>query len=356
MPRPICAKIHLPNFTHNLSVIRQQVGTAKIWSVVKANAYGHNLAKVWPFLAATDGFALLELSEAIQLRQAGWQGPILLLEGFFHSSDLAVIDQYYLTTAIHSEWQLDALKQADLRHPISIYVKLNSGMNRLGFSPTDYPKIISRLQSLDNIASVTLMSHFANSDNSQGIEYAHQQIEAFSALKLATCVANSGAILWHPNTHYDWVRSGILLYGGSPSGCWHDIACYQVKATMTLCAEIIAVHHIVAGESIGYGSRFTATQPKRIATVACGYADGYPRHAPTGTPVWVDGVRCPILGAISMDMLTIDITDCPTAKEGTSVELWGQNLPIDDIAQRAGTVGYELMCGLAQRVPIDYET
>lgn len=354
MPRPIRAVIHQHNLEHNLAVIRQKIGQSKIWSVMKADGYGHGIKRIWRGLKTSDGFAVLDLHEAILLREEGWQGPILLLEGFFQRDDLSMIDQYQLTTSVHSYWQLTAIEQATLSRPISVYIKLNSGMNRLGFSVDEYADVVSQLTHMANVADVTLMSHFANSDWVEGTHAPLEKIQQFSALSLPTCIANSGAVLWHQNTHYDWVRAGIVLYGASPSGKWADIAEYGLKAAMTLQSEIIAIHEIEAGQSIGYGSKFTSVKPMRIATVACGYADGYPRHAPTGTPVWCLGQRCHLLGAVSMDMLTIDISDCPNAKIGTQVELWGENLPVDDVAQSAGTIGYELLCALARRVPIDF--
>jgi alanine racemase len=354
MPRPIRAVIHQHNLEHNLAVIRQKIGQAKVWSVMKADGYGHGIKRIWRGLKDSDGFAVLDLHEAILLRNEGWKGPILLLEGFFQAEDLAVIDQYQLTTSVHSRWQLAAIKQASLSKPISVYIKLNSGMNRLGFSVDEYADIVSQLSQMENVADVTLMSHFANSDLVEGTQAPLAKIQQFSKLSLPICIANSGAVLWHKNTHYDWVRAGIVLYGASPSGKWGDIAEYGLKAVMTLQSEIIAVHDIEAGQSIGYGSKFTSEKPMRIATVACGYADGYPRHAPTGTPVWCQGQRCALLGAVSMDMLTIDISDCPDAAIGSQVELWGENLPVDDVAQSAGTIGYELLCALGRRVPIDF--
>lgn len=355
MPRPISAVIHLDNLQHNLSVVRQHTGQAKIWSVMKADGYGHGIKHIWSSLSDTDGFAVLDLQEAILLREEGWAGPILLLEGFFQPQDLGMIDQYHLTTSVHSEWQLYAIENAQLSAPISVYVKLNSGMNRLGFSVGEYQKVVERLVKMPNVSSVTLMSHFANSDRCNGIAEPFEKIKQFGHLSLQTCIANSGATLWHKETHYDWVRTGILLYGASPSGRSADIQQYSLRAAMTLQSEVIAIHDIAAGESIGYGSRFTSSKPMRIATVACGYADGYPRHAPNGTPVWCNGNRCALLGAVSMDMLSIDITDCSEVELGAKVELWGQNLPVDDVAQASGTIGYELLCALAKRVPIRYE-
>ncbi len=354
MPRPISAVIHLQNFRHNLSIVRKQVGQAKIWAVMKADGYGHGIKSIWRALSDTDGFAVLDLNEAILLRQEGWKGPILLLEGFFHPEDLLIIDQYNLATSVHSEWQLAVIENTVLNNPLALYIKLNSGMNRLGFSTDEYESVVRRLQGMHKISAITLMSHFANSDLKTGTQVPHQQIKQFDSLSLPTCIANSGAALWHSDTHYDWIRTGIVLYGASPSGKWKDIAHYNLKATMTLRSEIIAIHHIKPGQSIGYGSKFTAVKPMRIATVACGYADGYPRHAPTGTPVWCNGLKSTLLGAVSMDMLTIDITECADAKIGTNVELWGGNLPIDDVAQASGTIGYELMCALAKRVPVSY--
>ncbi|CCW32606.1 alanine racemase [Xenorhabdus nematophila] len=352
MPRPILATIHLNAFRHNLAVIRQRIGKSKIWSVVKANAYGHGLDRIWQSLMQTDGFALLDMNEAIYLREQGWQEPILLLEGFFKSTDLQIINTYSLTTAVHSYWQLEEIEKITLDKPIDIYLKLNSGMNRLGFTPKEYPQAASMAAGIKNINSVTLMSHFPNSDNEIGVREQLSVIERLQMNSLPHCLANSGAVLWHPETHQDWVRPGIILYGASPSGKWCDIADVGLKATMTLQSEIIAVHTLSKGEKIGYGSRYTTQKTMRVGTVACGYADGYPRHAPTGTPIMVDGVRTQLLGAVSMDMLTVDLTPCPQANIGSVVELWGEDLPVDEVAESAGTIGYELLCALTRRVPV----
>ncbi|CAM3820260.1 alanine racemase [Xenorhabdus thuongxuanensis] len=352
MPRPILATIHLDAFRHNLSVIRQIVGNSKIWSVVKADAYGHGLDRIWQSLMQTDGFALLDMNEAIYLREQGWQGPILLLEGFFKFADLQIINKYHLTTVVHSYWQLEEIEKTKLDTPIDIYLKLNSGMNRLGFTLKEYPQIVSMVRRIKNIKSVTLMTHFANSDNEIGIDEQFAVVERLQMNSFPHCLANSGAVLWHPKTHKDWVRPGIILYGASPSGKWHDIADIGLKAAMTLQSEIIAVHELPKGEKIGYGSRYTTQKPMRVGTVACGYADGYPRHASTGTPIMIDGVCTQLLGAISMDMMTVDLTPCPQANIGSIAELWGKNLPVDEVAKSAGTIGYELLCALAKRVPV----
>lgn len=353
MPRPIAATLHLSALHHNLSLIRRHVGSAKIWSVVKANAYGHGLARIWQGLAATDGFALLDLNEAILLREQGWQGPILLLEGFFQPQDLALLDHYRLTTTVHSDWQLEAISAARLSAPLNIYLKLNSGMNRLGFPVGQADAVWQWANSLSNVAEVTLMSHFANADNHIGTHEQFSRIQQASGHISATrCFANSAAILHAPETHYDWVRPGIILYGASPSGNIADIAEIGLRPVMHLHSEIIAVQALSAGHQVGYGSRYRATGAQRIGVVACGYADGYPRLAPSGTPIRVDGILTQTVGAISMDMLTVDLTPCPQAQVGSQVEIWGANLPIDNVAAAAGTVGYELMCALAARVPV----
>ncbi|OTA20033.1 hypothetical protein Xbed_01748 [Xenorhabdus beddingii] len=352
MPRPILATIHLDAFHHNLAIIRQKAGNSKVWSVVKANAYGHGLDRIWQSLMQTDGFALLDMNEAIYLREQGWQGPILLLEGFFKPADLQIIDEHRLTTAVHSHWQLEAIEKTRLDNPIDVYLKLNSGMNRLGFTPEEFPQLVSTVRGIKNVNSVTLMTHFANSDHEVGVDGQFAAVERLQMNSLPHCLANSGAVLWYPETHGDWVRPGIILYGASPSGKWRDIEEVGLKPAMTLQSEIIAVHDLPKGEKIGYGSRYTTQQPMRVGTVACGYADGYPRHAPTGTPVVVDGVRTRLLGAISMDMLSVDLTPCPQANIGSTVELWGQKLPVDEVAESAGTIGYELLCALAKRVPV----
>ncbi|VXC84863.1 alanine racemase 2, PLP-binding [Enterobacterales bacterium 8AC] len=354
MPRPITATLHLAAFANNLHVVRRFAPTAKVWSVVKANAYGHGLKNVWQSLAQTDGFALLDLAEAILLRESGWRGSILLLEGFFQPEDLLLIDRYRLATAVNSDWQLQAIAEARLQAPVDVYLKLNSGMNRLGFAPERLHNIWQKAQELRNIASMTLMSHFATADSTEGVAQQMATIErAAAAITLPRCLANSAAILWHPESHDSWVRPGIILYGASPTGNWRDIADTGLQPAMTLSSEIIGMQTLQQGDRVGYGGRYTATGPQRIGVVACGYADGYPRHAPTGTPVWVDGVLTHTLGSVSMDMMMVDLTPCPQAAIGTRVELWGRNLPVDNVAAAAGTLGYELLTSLAARVNVD---
>ena len=386
MTRPVVASIDLLALRQNLQIVRRAAPGSRLWAVVKANAYGHGVARVWSALSAADGFALLNLEEAILLREQGWKGPILLLEGFFHADELAVLDQYRLTTSVHSNWQIKALQQAKLffhadelavldqyrlttsvhsnwqikalqqaklRAPLDIYLKVNSGMNRLGFMPERVHTVWQQLRAISNVGEMTLMSHFAEAENPQGIVEPMRRIEqAAEGLDCPRSLANSAATLWHPEAHFDWVRPGIVLYGASPSGQWQDIANTGLKPVMTLRSEIIAVQNLRPGEAIGYGGLYRTTQEQRIGIVACGYADGYPRVAPSGTPVLVDGVRTTTVGRVSMDMLAVDLTPCPQAGIGAPVELWGKEIKIDDVAASCGTVGYELMCALAPRVPV----
>lgn len=353
MSRPVFATVDQQALRHNLAIVRQAAPGTHVWSVVKANAYGHRLNHVWESLAQTDGFALLNMEEAITLRDGGWRKPILLLEGFFRPDDLQLIDRYWLTTAIHSNWQIKALAEAQLSAPVDIYLKVNSGMNRLGFRPEQINNVFNRLRSLPNAGEITLMTHFANADHPDGLNEPLQHIrQVAEGLAIPRSFSNSACTLWHPAAHYDWVRPGIILYGASPSGDWQDIASTGLKPVMTLSSEIIAVQQLQAGDGVGYGYTYRAGQPQRIGVVACGYADGYPRHAPVGTPVAVDGVLTQLVGRVSMDMITVDLTPCPNAGIGSSVELWGQQVKIDRVANAAGTVGYELMSALAPRVPV----
>ncbi|MBA7934462.1 catabolic alanine racemase DadX [Klebsiella sp. RHBSTW-00215] len=353
MSRPVKASIDMSALRQNQQIVRRAAPGSRLWAVVKANAYGHGLARVWNALSAADGFAMLNLEEAILLRELGWKGPILMLEGFFHADELALFDKYRLTTSVHSNWQIKALQQAKLHAPLDIYVKVNSGMNRLGFMPDRLQIVWQQLRGLKNVSEMTLMSHFAEAENPHGIVEPMRRIEqAAEGLDCPRSLANSAATLWHPESHFNWVRPGIVLYGASPSGLWQDVANTGLKPVMTLSSEIIGVQNLKPGEAVGYGGIYRTTQEQRIGIVACGYADGYPRLAPSGTPVLVDGIRTTTVGRISMDMLAVDLTPCLQAGIGTPVELWGKEIKIDDVAATSGTVGYELMCALAPRVPV----
>ncbi|MBF6637119.1 catabolic alanine racemase DadX [Rouxiella silvae] len=353
MPRPISATLSMSALQNNLQVVRHRSAHSKVWSVVKANAYGHGIARIWQSLRSTDGFALLDFNEAILLRESGWQGPILLLEGFFSAHDLREVSHYRLTTAVHSRWQLAALAAMPVAEPLDIYLKVNSGMNRLGFHPAEVSEIWQQLRAMSKVGHITLMSHFASADSREGVKWQVDNFERSTGhLPGPRSLANSAATLWHPNTHHDWVRPGIILYGASPSGRVEDIADTGLMPVMQLRSEIIAVQNLSAGDRVGYSGRYSAEGQQRIGVVACGYADGYPRHAPSGTPVMVAGVKTQTLGTVSMDMIMVDLTPCPEAQIGSLVELWGNQLPIDEVAASAGTLGYELMSALAPRVPV----
>ena len=356
MPRPLSATIHTAALANNLAVVRHRAPHSKIWAVVKANAYGHGLARAFPGLRATDGFGLLDLEEAVKLRELGWAGPILLLEGFFRPTDIDVIDRYSLTTVVHSDEQMRMLEMARLSKPVNVQLKMNSGMNRLGYTPEKFRPAWERARACAGIGQITLMTHFADADTERGVA---EQLATFErgaqGIAGARSLANSAATLWHPSTHFDWVRPGIALYGASPSGITAAIEGIGLQPAMTLASELIGTQNVAEGQSIGYGSTYIARKPTRIGVVACGYADGYPRVAPEGTPVRVDGTLTKIVGRVSMDMLTVDLSPCPNAGVGTRVELWGAHLPIDDVARACGTIGYELMCAVAQRVPVRAE-
>ncbi|MFJ1257375.1 alanine racemase [Cupriavidus sp. CuC1] len=365
MPRPISATIHLSSLEKNLSIAAEVAHESKVWAVVKANTYGHGISRVYPALANADGVAVIDLNEAEHLRALGWRKPILLLEGFFDDSDIPVLDALNLTTVIHCPDQLRMLevgaRSGQLKPgSVDVVLKMNTGMNRLGFTPDAYRSARARLRAVSAVRSITHATHFADADDDKGVKNPLLVfIRAIGDLHGPVSAANSAGILWHSETHREWVRAGIMLYGGSPSGDWKDVSCFGLQPAMTLQSKIIAVQKVKPGQSVGYGSTYTATHAQRIGIVACGYADGYPRmassHANHYAPVCVGGYATRTVGRVSMDMLTVDLTDCYGAEIGSPVELWGKNVPIDDVAAAAGTIGYELMCALASRVTVNVE-
>ncbi|MBL8385547.1 MAG: alanine racemase [Burkholderiales bacterium] len=360
MPRPICVRFDTGALAHNLQVVRAAAPGTRVWAVVKANAYGHGLLRAAHALRAADGFALLDLDEAARLREAGFAHPILLLEGFFETADLETVDALHATPVVHHLAQVEMLERAALRRPLDVYLKINTGMNRLGFTGAAVRLAHERLKRLKQVKSVTLMTHFADADGPGGVA---DQMAAFAAvagdLPGARSLANSAALLRYRETHGDWVRPGIALYGASPFP-ERGAADLGLRPAMTLTSEIIAVQTLAAGEGIGYGWRYRAARDMRIGVVACGYADGYPRHAPPdnalGAPVLVDGVPTRSVGRVAMDMLYVDLTALPGARVGSRVVLWGDGLPADDVAAACGTVSYEMFCALAARVPASEAT
>lgn len=371
MPRPISAIISVPALRHNLAVVTRKlnenyasVGRARpnVWAVIKANAYGHGIDPAVSAFAGADGLAMLDLTEALRCRELGWTKPIMLLEGIFGPEDIELACQYDLTIVLHSFYQIEHLKAASLSRPLHVMVKLNTGMNRLGFSAEDFPVAYQQVCAMvahGELASVGAMTHFARADDDMHVT--EDQLGDFNRLippdtqQISVC--NSAGSLsdeilpFLPPAPEHWVRPGICLYGSSPFTA-RTADSIGLRPAQTLQAEIIAVQEVAVGKGVGYGHTFTTSSPLRVGVVACGYADGYPRHAPNGTPIHVDGVVSSLVGRVSMDMLMVDITHIPQATVGSTAVLWGQNGPsVDSVAQAAGTLGYELLCAVAQRVP-----
>lgn len=359
MPRPIQLSVSISAMRSNLAQVRKAVGGTRIWSVVKARAYGHGIEAAAKAFADTDGFALLDLEEAVMLRELGVRQPILLLEGIFDQRDVAVLREYGLSCAVHCREQLELLQALPSRSQVDVFIKLNTGMNRLGFVPAQFRDAWLAARRLPGVGTVGLMTHFANADRFEdGPVSAQAQMALFDQvtadLVAPRTIANSAATARGGAFLRDWVRPGIILYGSSPFGP-HDpmwsAKGMGLRATQTLTAKIIGVQQLAAGAYVGYGSRYRAERDMRLGIVACGYADGYPRHAQDGTPVAIDGEPGKLVGRVSMDMLTVDLSEHPHAGIGSSVELWGDQVPIDLVADKAGTIGYELMCAVTPRVP-----
>ncbi len=376
MPRPIHAIIHTAALANNLQCARRAAPDARLWAVVKANAYGHGIERAFEGLRGADGFALLDLAEAERVRALGWRGPVLLLEGVFEQRDLELCSRLGLWHTVHCDEQIDMLATHKTNVPQRVFLKLNSGMNRLGFTAARLRAAWTRLNALPQVDEISLMTHFSDADGPIGIA---EQMAVFRSvtqdLPGEHSVSNSAAIYRHMHPAQgnslagaacasDWVRQGIATYGSSPDHPAHSAADLGLLPAMSLRAQLIGTQQLQAGDSVGYGSSFVAPHPMRMGVVACGYADGYPRHCPTGTPVLVHGVRTRTVGRVSMDMITVDLSPLEPvgvhAGVGSEVTLWGkastgQVLPIDEVANAAGTVGYELMCALAQRVPVSVD-
>jgi len=382
MPRPILATIHQAALQANLGRVRHAAGDARVWAVVKANAYGHGIEQVFAALRAADGFALLDLAEAQRLRALDWRGPILLLEGAFEPRDLEICSRLHLWHVIHREEQIDWLAAHKTQQPHRVFLKMNSGMNRLGFQPQAFRAAWQRLQALPQVDEITLMTHFSDADGlrhgQEGVQYQIDRfVQATHDLPGERSLCNSAALLRHaqrlplgpapdaPRLAADWVRAGIALYGGSPDHPQRSAHDWGLHPTLTLSSQLIAIQALQAGDTVGYGSTYTALADMRIGIVACGYADGYPRHAPgaadRAAPVLVNGVRTRLVGRVSMDMLAVDLSPVeavgPACQPGDEVVLWGRSrsgavLPVDEVAHAANTISYELLCAVAPRVPL----
>jgi len=351
--RPIRARISAGAMAHNLRVARDHAGGARVLAVVKANAYGHGLSRARRAFAAADGFAVLTLEEAANLRLMGVEQPILLLEGVFGADEIAACAELDLWPVLHHADQLDWLARTPPARPLQVFVKFDSGMHRLGFPLARHAEVVARIRALTGVAGVTLMTHFAQADEAAGVDWQLRPfLAALEAHALPWSSANSAALLRYPAARGAWVRPGIMLYGASPFAD-RPAAEFGLRPAMRLMSELIGVQTLAPGEGVGYGQLFHADRAMRVGIVACGYADGYPRHAPTGTPVAVGGRLTRTLGRVSMDMLCVDLSGCPEANVGAPVELWGETVPVDAVAAAAGTTGYELLCALAARVPVE---
>jgi len=355
--RPLTATVDLAAIRHNYALAKRCAPGRRAFAVVKADAYGHGAASVVSALRTeADGFAVCSVEEARVVREQAPDARLLLLEGCFDAEDCQAAMELGLDISVQGAEQAQRILDCEVTRPLNVWLKLDSGMHRLGFDAAGLRFWAERLRGAPQVAELNLMSHFACAD-----EHMHQlterQLERCQALQDVAfdqrSFANSAAVLTLAPAHMDWLRPGIMLYGASPFS-ERSAAELGLQPAMTLTAEVIAMHEVPAGESVGYGATWIAQRPSRIGTVSCGYADGYPRHAPSGTPVVVRGQRVPLTGRVSMDMLAIDLTDVPGAAIGDAVELWGAQMPIDELAHACGTIGYELLTKVTQRVPRRY--
>lgn len=357
--RLACAEINLAALNHNLSEVKRFAPDSKVMAVLKANAYGHGLVKIAQNLSHADAFAVARIDEALALRAGGLIKPIVLLEGVFRQEDLAIAQASNFQLVIHSEAQLVMLEQTKLTGQVTVWLKLDSGMHRLGIERTQFQGFYERLSALEYVShDIKLMTHFACADDVNDAKTKQQMalfFEQVASCNNELCLANSAGVVAWPASHCDWVRPGLLLYGVSPMlnklGREHAL-----KPVMRLITSVIAIRTVKAGETVGYGSAWRAAKDSRIGVVAMGYGDGYPRHAPNGTPVLINGKRYPMAGRVSMDMITVDLSSDieHDVAIGDEVELWGPELPVEEIASHATTIPYELLCNITPRVEYKY--
>ncbi|WP_417664265.1 alanine racemase [Pseudidiomarina donghaiensis] len=356
--RPTRAEISRQALENNARVARQLAADARLIGVVKADGYGHGMLTVANAIAPyVDAFAVAFVDEAVQLRNAGFQQPVILLEGCFSEAELPICAHYNFQPVAHQQEQLNAITTARLVRPLAVWLKVDTGMHRLGWAPEQVAEAYQQLKRCPQVASVTMMSHFAAAD-SHNHKLNQQQLELFedacavTEANLDLSVANSAALvstaidLAHPSQQ--WVRSGILIYGDNPSSSQLPA---PLQSVMRLVAAVIAIRDIKAGDTVSYGGTWEAKRDSTIATVSIGYADGYPRHAKNGTPVFINGHKAHLAGTVTMDMIMVDITDVPEVNIGDEVELWGANVSVAEIAQCADTISYDLLTGVSARVP-----
>lgn len=354
MYRPARAFVNLPALKHNLSYVQSCAPNSKVLAVIKANGYGHGIVRVAHQLSRADAFGVASIDEAMLLRQKGFLHRILLLEGLFSEAEIPVVIQNRLDLVIHSEYQLDWLLGRKINGLMNVWVKIDTGMHRLGFDCQQLSAIIAKLERSTNDFNIHIMSHFASADEEAETakQFTQQQLDQFQTItqsySYSKSLANSAGLLCYPESHYNWVRPGICLYGAGQLTAEN-----KLKAVMQLESKIIAIKTIQVGEYVGYGNSWQAQRKSLIGVIAIGYGDGYPRHAKTGTPVLINGQRAPLIGRVSMDMITVDLTDYIDIPElGDKAILWGDLLSVDEVASHADTIGYELLCGITQRVPM----
>ncbi len=353
MKRSALARIDLAALQHNFGRVKQLAPDSRVMAVIKADAYGHGMVQAARALSLAphyaDAFAVAHLNEALALREAGIKQPLLVLQGFQNAQQLEQMHEHGIQPVVHQHKQLELLQQSSLQG-VDIWLKINTGMGRLGFGLHEAADVYARLKGCNSVASITLMSHFANGDV-MGHPLNKKQIQAFQALaeefKIPTSLCNSAGLIHFPQLQGDWVRPGIMLYGSSPVQ-EQTSAQLGLKPVMSLNAPLIAINHLQAGDYVGYGSEWQCPQDMPLGIVGVGYGDGYPRHARQGTPVYINGQRSEIIGRVSMDMIAIDLSRVADACEGDMVELWGEHINIDEVARKAGTIAYELLCNLAR--------
>lgn len=340
---------------YNLQQVSRLTPASHIMAVIKSDGYGHGMLRVASALSKADAFAVTSSDEAIKLRKSGIIHPIILLGDGAGKSELSIISKELLQPTVFSFEHIRALEQTCLPRPVDVWLKIDTGMHRLGFHPQEVSEVYARLVRCDNVSTVNFMTHLANADDREN-PMTDLQIDLFDTSVAGFAgqlsIANSGAIIGWPRSHRNWVRPGIMLYGASPflekTGEENGL-----RSVMTLTSEIMAVKMIRKGEAVGYGSTWVCSEEMPVAVIAIGYGDGYPRHAQMGTPVLVNGVRVPLVGRVSMDMITVDLRKCPRAVPGDPVVLWGTGLPVEEVARKAETISYELLCGVTQRVSFE---
>lgn len=352
------ARVGLSALRHNLAAVRRTAPSARVLAVVKANAYGHGLVPVARALGDSDGFAVARLDEALLLRRAGVNGTIVVLEGAFAAGELDQVAAHALDVVVHAWWQIELLESRSERRTFRIWLKVDTGMNRLGFRVEECGAALERIRACPAVDGVPrLMTHLALADALERCG-TRTQLERFAAAAGSSgcelSIANSAGVLAWPESHADWVRPGIMLYGVSPFSD-RIAGSLGLEPAMTLETSVIALREVKAKESVGYGATWVASEDCRVAIAAIGYGDGYPRHLPSGAPVFVSGQIAPLVGRVSMDMIAIDVSGVPDIAVGSTVELWGRNLPVEHVASAAGTIAYELVCGISQRVAVTWE-